>query len=155
TCETCHRADQAFSITPEAVRERFEQTRGRDPIFAPVDGANCANANRSDRRAHSLLLGSGLIRVAQTIPATAQFQISAVHDPYGCALVTDSKTGAMVASVYRRPLPTTNIGFLSTVMWDGRETLSPLNNGATFMANLRSNLTHQAISAVTVHAEAT
>ena len=24
--------------------------------------------------------------------------------------------------MYRRPLPTTNLGFLSTVMWDGRET---------------------------------
>src|SRR5207247_82912 len=26
-----------------------------------------------------------------------------------------------VVSVYRRPLPTTNVGFLSTIMWDGRE----------------------------------
>jgi hypothetical protein len=50
-------------------------------------------------------------------------------------------------------LPTTNVSFLSTVMWDGRETLAPLGNGADFMANLRSNLTHQAISAVTVHGE--
>ncbi|MEO8016824.1 MAG: hypothetical protein ABI769_03345 [Pseudomonadota bacterium] len=153
SCETCHQASEAFSITPASVRERFERTNGRDPLFAPVDGANCANAKRSDRKAHSLLLGHGLIRVAQTVPANAQFSISVVHDPYGCALVSDPKTGQLVASVYRRPLPTTNIAFLSTIMWDGRETLAPLGSGSTFLANLRSNLIHQAISATTVHAE--
>ena len=153
SCETCHQASEAFSITPPSIRERFERTKGRDPLFAPVDGANCANAKRSSRAAHSLLLGHGLIRVAQTLPVNAQFSISVVHDPYGCALVSDPKSGQLVASVYRRPLPTTNVSFLSTVMWDGRETLSPLGNGATFIANLRSNLTHQAISATTGHAE--
>ena len=25
-------------------------------------------------------------------------------------------------SLFRRPLPTTNLGFLNTVMWEGRET---------------------------------
>jgi cytochrome c peroxidase len=153
SCETCHQASEAFSITPPSIRERFERTKGRDPLFAPVDGANCSNAKRSSRAAHSLLLGHGLIRVAQTLPANAQFSISVVHDPYGCALVIDPKSGQLVASVYRRPLPTTNVSFLSTVMWDGRETLSPLGSGATFIANLRSNLTHQAISATTGHAE--
>jgi cytochrome c peroxidase len=153
TCETCHNASEAFSITPPSIRERFERTKGRDPLFAPVDGANCANAKRSDRKAHSLLLGHGLIRVAQSVPANAQFSISVIHDPYGCALVSDPKSGQLVASIYRRPLPTTNLAFLSTVMWDGRETLTPLNSGATFLANLRSNLIHQAISATASHAE--
>jgi hypothetical protein len=153
SCETCHQAGEAFSITPPSIRERFERTKGRDPLFAPVDGANCANAKRSDRKAHSLLLGHGLIRVAQTLPANAQFSISVVHDPYGCALMSDPASGRLVASVYRRPLPTTNVSFLSTIMWDARETLAPLGSGATFLANLRSNLTHQAISATTGHAE--
>jgi cytochrome c peroxidase len=153
SCETCHRANEAFSITPPSIRERFERTKGRDPLFAPVDGANCANARRSDRKAHSLLLGHGLIRVAQPVPANAQFSISVIHDPYGCALVSDPKSGQLVASIYRRPLPTTNVSFLSTVMWDGRETLAPLNNGATLLANLRTNLTHQIISATAIHAE--
>jgi hypothetical protein len=153
SCDTCHKAAEAFSITPPSIRERFERTQGRDPLFAPVDGANCANARRSSRADHSLLLGHGLIRVAQEVPVDAQFSISVIHDPFGCALVSDAKTGGLVASVYRRPLPTTNISFLSAVMWDGRETLAPLGNGNTFLANLRSNLTHQAISAVTVHGE--
>jgi cytochrome c peroxidase len=155
TCETCHQASEAFSITPPSIRERFERTKGQDPLFAAVDGANCANAKRSDRKAHSLLLGHGLIRVAQTVPANAQYSISVIHDPYGCALVSDPKSGQLVASIYRRPLPTTNVTFLSTVMWDGRETLAPLNSGATFLANLRTNLTHQIISATAIHAEGT
>jgi hypothetical protein len=125
SCDTCHKAAEAFSITPPSIRERFERTKGRDPLFAPVDGANCANAKRSSRADLSLLLDHGLIRVAQPVPVDAQFSISVIHDPFGCALVSDAKTWRITASVYRRPLPTTNISFLSTVMWDGRETLAP------------------------------
>jgi hypothetical protein len=53
-----------------------------------------------------------------------QFEVVEVKDPYGCN--TDPTTGltspaAGIVSVYRRPLPATNLGFLSAVMWDGRE----------------------------------
>ena len=155
SCATCHAADQAMSISPRQIRERYEQTRGGDPLFAAVDGANCSNVRREDRSGHSLLLRHGLIRIPVSIPATAQFTISVVHDPYGCALVADPNTGLLTASVYRRPLPTTNLGFLSAVMWDGRETGSPLTSGTTFLANLDADLTHQAISAAKGHFQAT
>jgi cytochrome c peroxidase len=155
SCSTCHVGDQAMSISPSQIRERYERTNGRDPLFASVDGANCSNVKRTDRSGHSLLLKHGLIRIPINIPATAQFTISVVKDPYGCALVSDPKTGLLTASVYRRPLPTANVNFLSVVMWDGRETLSPLTSGATFMDNLKADLKHQAISAVSVHAEGT
>ena len=153
SCGTCHVASQAFSISPPQIRERFVRTRGLDPLFAAVDGANCDTARRSDPADHSLLLKHGLIRVANALPANAQFTITAVHDPYGCALVPDSKTGLLTVSVYRRPLPSTNLSFLSTVMWDGRETLSVLNSGSTFLANLRADLSHQVLSAVSIHAQ--
>jgi hypothetical protein len=155
SCATCHVPSQAMSISPPAVRARFARTNGRDPLFAPVDGANCADARRNDRAAHSLILQHGLIRVALTLPADAQFTISVVHDPYGCALGSDPKTGRPVVSVYRRPLPGTNLGFLSTVMWDGRQTPAPLDDGATFLDNLKNDLTQQAIAAVTGHGETT
>jgi hypothetical protein len=58
-------------------------------------------------------------------------------------------------SVYRRPLPATNLVFLSTLMFDGRETVAPLNNGQTFFANLITDLTHQATDATLIHAQAT
>jgi hypothetical protein len=60
----------------------------------------------------------------------------------------------MVVSVYRRPLPTTNLNFLSTIMFDGRETISPLNAATSFPANLTANLTHQAMDATNIHAQA-
>ena len=56
--------------------------------------------------------------------AGLQFQIIDVKDPYGCN--TDPTTGltgatAGIVSIYRRPLPSANLGFLNTIMWDGRE----------------------------------
>ena len=153
-CSTCHQADQAFSIAPPQIRARFEKTHGRDPLFAAVDGANCANARLDDPAGHSLVLQHGLIRIAQPVPAAAQFTLTVVHDPYGCALVVDPKTGQETASVYRRPLPTTNLRFLSTVMFDGRETIAPLTSAATFAANLNADLTHQAQTAISVHFQA-
>jgi len=153
TCATCHVSDQAMSISPPQIRERYERTNGRDPLFAAVDGANCPNVKRTDRSGHSLLLKHGLIRVGINIPANAQFSISLVKDPYGCALVSDPKTGLLTASVYRRPLPTANVNFLSAVMWDGRETGSSLTSNTTFLDNLRADLKHQATDAISGHAQ--
>jgi cytochrome c peroxidase len=156
TCATCHVADQAMSISPPQIRERFQQTRGRDPLFAAVDGANCTSAKTTSATDHSLLLSHGLIRIPLPVPANAQFTVTVVHDPYGCALVTDPASGQQIVSEYRRPLPTTNLRFLSTMMFDGRESpaTSPLNNKDTFKVNLPADLTHQAQDAITIHFQA-
>jgi cytochrome c peroxidase len=88
------------------------------------------------------------------VPANAQFQIQAYRDPYGCAVTTDPSTGVQTVSVYRRPLPTTNLRYLSAIMFDGRETLQPLTSAATFQANLVTDLMHQAMDATLTHAQA-
>jgi len=155
SCASCHVAEQGMSISAAGVRARFEQSHGRDPLFAPVDGANCPSARQGDRAAHSLLLKSGLIRIPLPLPAKAQFSISVVHDPYGCAIVPDAGGGPPTVAVYRRPLPTANLAFLSTVMFDGRETITPLSNRQTYEANLLTDLTHQAMDATLIHAQAT
>jgi cytochrome c peroxidase len=154
SCETCHQADQAFSMSVVKIRQRFVSTQGTDPLFAPVDGANCPTDKQGDAASHSLLLNNGLIRVGITMPANPEFALTVVHDPYGCAITTDPETGHRIVSVYRRPLPSTNLGFLSTVMFDGRETIAPLNDEKTFTANLITDLTHQAMDAVLTHAQA-
>lgn len=154
SCATCHVASQAMSISAEQVQVRFLQSGGTDPLFAAVDGANCPNAREGRPEDHSLLLKHGLIRVFLPVPANAQFNISVVKDPYGCAMVPGA-SGQPVVSVYRRPLPTTNLGFLSTIMFDGRETKAPLNLSSTFSANLSADLTQQATDAVNIHAQAT
>ena len=151
SCATCHVTSQALSISAADVRARFEQTHGRDPLFAPVDGANCPTNRLGGAAGHSLLLKSGLIRVGLAMPV-GQFSITVVHDPYGCAISPDPN-GQPIVSVYRRPLPTTNLSFLSTIMFDGRETISPLNSAPTFLPNLVADLTHQAADATTIHAQ--
>ncbi len=153
TCETCHEADQAFSISARGVQEVYERTHGKDPLFAAFDGANCPTATSTNRDAHSLLLERGLIRIGITLPPGPEFEVAVVHDPYGCAMTIDPVTGRPLISVYRRPLPTANLRYLSTIMFDGRETLMPLNNAQTIGANMIFDLADQAKSAVVTHAQ--
>ena len=154
SCATCHVVSNAMGLSTDNIQARFLLTRGRDPLFAAVDGANCPNTSSNNPASHSLLLKNGLIRIPIQLPAGSQFNIRAVVDPYGCAIVTDPGSGLQTVSVYRRPLPTTNLRFLSAIMFDGRETIAPLNNPQTFQANLVTDLMHQSVSATTGHAQA-
>lgn len=154
SCSTCHVMGEAMSFTPAHAREAYDATRGMDPLFAPVDGANCQSVARTDRSGHSLILQNGLIHISLQLPPSPEFSISVVHDPYGCALQLDPQTGAITVAVYRRPLPATNLSFLSAVMFDGRETIAPLSSESTFAANLFTDLAHQAVDATTGHAQA-
>jgi cytochrome c peroxidase len=154
TCGTCHIASNAMGLSVQNIRARFDLTRGRDPLFASFDGANCPGSTSGNPAVHSLLLKNGLIRIPLPLPATAQFTIQVLRDPYGCASVTDPVSGVQTVSVYRRPLPTANLRFLSTIMFDGRETSHVLSDPQTFQANLTADLMQQAIDATLGHAQA-
>jgi cytochrome c peroxidase len=140
TCLTCHQPRNGWTISAASVKDRFDASQGADPIFRLVDGATCPSANVSGigekLKAYSLLLNKGLIRIGLPVPATIpgstlpiEYRIVSVSDPYGCN--TNPTTGlttfgianptAGIVSVYRRPLPSANLGFLTTIMWDGRE----------------------------------
>ena len=77
TCFTCHQPQNGWSVTPADIAERFEKSRGTDPIFRLVDGATCPSDDvstlRAKRRAYKLLMDKGLIRVGLAIPSTAEF----------------------------------------------------------------------------------
>ena len=156
SCSSCHRLAEAWSVSAAEVQLRFLVTQGLDPIFRTNDGSNCDhNIDTSTidgrRAAYSLLLNRGLIRIALVVPANAEFTVVSVQNPYGC---NDTAT----VSMYRRPLPATNLRFLSTVMFDGRES-SPQTGTekityATNPADLLADLAHQAIDATTGHAQA-
>src|SRR5579862_2348048 len=155
TCGTCHQPSDAFGLSAADAQFRYFVTRGKDPLFAQVDGSTCPTGPVNN----SLVVNNGLIRIGLQVPPNGsnpnppQFTITAVQDPYGCALTTDDQ-GRQTVSVYRRPLPTTNLGFLSAVMFDGRESTSfPLNNTQTFAPNLNTDLTQQAIDATLTHAQ--
>lgn len=154
TCASCHIIGNAMGLSAKHAEHVFERTNGTDPLFSAVDGAVCPTAAPGQQLNFSLLRHYGLIRIGLTVPPNAQFTITAVHDPYGCALVTDPSTGEQTLSTYRRPLPGTNLGFVSSVMWDGRETVVPLNSASTFSANLITDLKHQAMDATLGHAQA-
>jgi len=152
TCASCHLQGDGWSLSAATARAAYAAGAGSNPLFAAVDGANCPSVTAANGAGgHSLLLGNGLFRIGLPVPANAEFTITAVYDPYGCALQGSPRT----LSTYRRPLPATNLSFLSAVMYDGRETVNPLNDGATFLANLRSDLAHQAMDATLGHAQAT
>ena len=137
SCGSCHDAADGWTVVPSHVQARFEATNGEDPIFRTNDGSNSPTADVSSveakRSAYSMLLTKGLIRVGIGVPSTAEFELIAADDPYGYA-------SAAELSLFRRPLPATNLRFLASVMWDGRETfpdkslhfdLSDQANGAT------------------------
>jgi hypothetical protein len=142
-CVTCHDAAHGWTVTPAGLQARFDATGGLDPVFRTNDGSNSPVADVSTvdarRSAYSMLLTKGLIRVAIGIPAGAEFTLVAVDDPYHFA-------SAAQLSLFRRPLPSTNLKFLSTVMWDGRETFK----GKT----IEFDLLDQANGATLGHAQA-
>jgi len=157
SCASCHVPASGWTITPGEVEARFESTAGTDPIFRTNDGSTSPHADVSSvaarRTAYRLLLEKGLIRVGLPVPSDAEFELAAVDDPYGYASAAD-------LSLFRRPLPSTNLKFLSTVMWDGRETFtdpaSPdcILGTTTCFASLHVNLADQANSATLGHAQA-
>ena len=40
SCVSCHAPDQGWTITPQEVKKLFNKTKGLDPLFRLVDGAN-------------------------------------------------------------------------------------------------------------------
>jgi cytochrome c peroxidase len=127
SCFTCHQPQDGWTVSVQHIRDRFNADPN-DPLFQPIDAATCptddVSTPQAQLSAYSLLLDKGLIRIGLPMPAPLQYKIANVQDPYGCNTnnttgLTSQTTG--IISTYRRPLPTTSLGFLSTIMWDGRE----------------------------------
>src|SRR5256885_6558384 len=164
-CVSCHVPSAGWTIVPSQVQAIFERTRGGviddalglGAIFRRNDGSNSPNADVSTlearHAAYSMVLNKGLSRVGIGVPATADFELVAVDDPYGFA-------SAAELSLFRRPLPTTNLQFLSTVMWDGRETFSGTDHcniaaeGGACFASTHFDLADQSNGATQGHAQA-
>ncbi len=154
SCNSCHRQENGWTVSAESVQQRFEATRGTDPIFRPVDGANSPLADVSTyaarAAAYSMLLERGVIRVGLPMPANAEFTLTKVDDPYHYA-------SAKELSLFRRPLPATNLIWDTAVMWDGRETFAPFKppmDAGIDMEDIRASLASQALHAILGHEQA-
>jgi hypothetical protein len=156
-CVSCHLPTASWGTNVDQIQYIFDKTDGgaKDDrlglgaMFRLNDGANSPLADVTTlakrRAAYSMLLTKGLIRVGIGIPAGAEFSLVSVDDPYHYA-------SAAELSLFRRPLPTTNLKFLSAVMWDGRETFKDENGQ---FKSIHFDLTVQANDATQGHAEAT
>jgi mono/diheme cytochrome c family protein len=173
-CVTCHQPADAMSISVATIRRRWDETDGKDPLFAPIDGQNCPHLPQADRASHSLLLDRGLIRVflpwpprdEAGDPIEPEFTLEVVRDPTGCNTHPEyglNSANPMV-SVYRRPRPAINLRYVTSSRFgvspiigkSGRlapidpETGAPLN--MNMMADAREpTLAGQAQSAARAH----
>ena len=146
---TCHQPAYGMSVSAQALRQRWVDTHGADPVFAGIDGSNCPNLPQQLRSSHSLLLDHGLFRIFVPWPPKAldgstiepEFDIEVVRDPTGCNTNRDygihSKTP--VVSVFRRPRPAANLKYVTTPDSIGF-------NVKTGMPLLRDPETHQFVS---------
>ncbi|MDE2596677.1 MAG: hypothetical protein KGL44_07365 [Sphingomonadales bacterium] len=122
-CVTCHQPADAMSLSAATVRERWEATRGNDPLFAAIDGSNCPVLPQHDKASHSLLIERGLFRIQRPWPVTSfngdpvtpDFTIEVVRDPNGCNSGPHYGPAAGNVSVYRRPRPVANMKYLLAV----------------------------------------
>lgn len=157
TCFSCHQPQNNWSITPTTIQATYLATQGRDPVFAPVDGSDCPNLGAAADsfgsqfvQARSQLFNFGNFRIFLPPPANPEWvSVTASYDPTGCELSYEygiNNRRNPVFSFYRRPLPATNVIYLTpggrgpvpNIMWDTRE----------------PSLTSQFIDATLVHAQA-
>lgn len=106
TCETCHSSAMGWTLTSRGAAKLFEQTDGLAPLFMLHDAGSRPDADISTREARDLtfrstLIDKGLIRFARTVPATAEFTVTSVVDPYGFATPTQITN-------FRRPTSVAN-----------------------------------------------
>ena len=170
-CVSCHAPKAGFSITPDLVQDLFDKCGlSKDEpkdnlsddekiacsIFRTNDGSTSPNADVSTpdarRAAYSLLMSKGIIRFTFPVPPNPMFDIVAASDPYGVGTTA-------APSVFRRPLPATNLLLGSSVMWDLRETstgflVAPFTPDVTHVPSLNDQLKSQALHATLGHAQA-
>jgi hypothetical protein len=119
---TCHQPADGMSLSAASARRRWDETGGKDPLFAALDGSNCPDLPQGERASHSLLLDKGLFRIGRPWPprdldgkaVQPDFDIEVVRDPTGCNLSArwGLKSAEPTVSVFRRPRPVANFKYI-------------------------------------------
>jgi cytochrome c peroxidase len=158
TCFTCHQPQNGWEISPPEILAQYILTRGKAALFQPIDAAVCPNAPGATSlfpdwhfvKARSQLFNRGNFRISLNAPnalgpqapdesymtfggnTNPEWVLTVDYDPYGCESDSEHGLPANLISVYRRPLPATNVAFLRQdhsnlnpakfdIMWDARE----------------------------------
>ena len=164
TCFSCHQPQDGWAITPATIKNLYNASAGLDPVFAPVDGADCPSlpgATSTDPTkfvaARGQLFSKANFRIPLGLPTNPEWTVTILSDPTHCENSTTYGLPAKILSVYRRPLPATNLAFLDP---DGLNFLpfgpSPEGTPFAIMWDSREpDLQHQFIDATATHAQAT
>ncbi|MFL6548748.1 MAG: hypothetical protein ACJ8OJ_08635, partial [Povalibacter sp.] len=173
-CVSCHQPANAMSLSVATIQQRWRETKGKDPIFAPVDGMNCPDLPPEDAKSHSLLLDRGLFRIFLPWPPKAadgmridpEFSIEVVRDPTGCNLHPQYglHSANPMVSIYRRPRVVANtkyfthhgFGVFAFIGKNGlpasRDPVTGLPSGMNIFSDARQpTLATQAVEAAVTH----
>lgn len=148
SCVTCHAPEDGWGIAAGTVQNAANISGFGHALFRNVDANQFVDddGTQDPRGSYKWLLERGLIRVDMPLPGeSAEFALSSVGFQ-----TADWVNNRGRIAVFRRPLPTTNLKFNRTFMWDGRETVLSQN----FESQLHASLSNQAFDATKGHAEA-
>lgn len=154
-CFTCHQPQNGWSISLPEILDQFRMTGGRSDLFQPIDAADCPTTPGADDpnkragfiAARSQFLHRGTFRISMNAPnplgpqdltymtfdgnTSPEWVLMLDYDPLDCQLDPEHGLPANLLSVYRRPLPAANMGFVrqfvtrdpdkQDIMWDTRE----------------------------------
>lgn len=136
TCASCHGLEGGW--TTSAAQKMWDESNGTDPLFMfTFDNGKCASSDISTKAkrkdAMKLTLERGSVRAGQQrVQPTAEFEVTAVDDPYGCP-----ENSLTAINGYRKPNPLTSVSQKTSVTWapgpqpDLRATVKALFIGAT------------------------
>jgi cytochrome c peroxidase len=134
-CGTCHAPEAGWAMTGPVVTALFHATDGTHPIFANNLDTDTPTSDMSTLEARwnsTTMLRQGMFTRKVGLPATRDFDLVSVSDPFGVSTPTS-------LFFFRRATPTAN--FRShTVMLDGANTVA---------TDLREGLKRQARGNVT------
>jgi len=135
SCVPCHDPRAGWTISTDVAKLLFAQSDGLDPLFRIHDVGTRPDAPLATRnqrkKAYAPMTEHGLVRFATTVPATAEFEVIAVDDPYGYGTPE-------AFTRFRRPTTTSSESQVGSLTWTGGPQPDIFGNLATLFQNATS-----------------
>lgn len=136
-CVSCHLPSDGFDLHVETIRDAFKNTQGLDQLFRTNDTADRPDADVSTLaarfKAYQLFRQFGIVRIGKTLPPAPVSGVGFTVEPQDTARYgplpnsnDPQAVGKPTLSLFRRPLVNTNVNFDSSVLWDGRASITDM-----------------------------